>query len=1176
MKMSKTSFLVMCLSAWCVAVQAAPQVLSATDAKLIGKFIKVEKGVQLGYWKSGESAEWTFSTPQAAEQFVTIEYSAVNPSGLDVWLDGVKVQSQEMPKTGSWTKFTNLSLGKTKLTKGSHTMRLTASSDSAYCLNLKKVVLSSSASIGDVAAAPVKGSTSGRPAAAIVLSAADAKLVGEKIKMEAGTQIAYWVAGESAEWTFDVPQEATQELVIHYASVGGAKVSVMLDGIKRADIRFPTTQDWKVYRDFSCGELSLSKGVHTLRLTVTAGNGYRLNVQSATFGGKVGVAPLATEYPKLYKKGADWADTLVGMRKKFADPAVQEVISVGGKKLDIYLNKADGKALWTDFAVETDWFLQDNQVHGEWGKGVYDARKDYQHYLDPARDNTLEQKLVAHVLQDLGPDAKALSKELANLTASNCSPDDAAWLTLYTKACRLRRTARLAPLLKKTDKLVYATHMNMGVIYLATETQPCPDGSQLRIIDLSPEANGQPLRDELLFDSENGIVRDPEVSFDGKKMLFAWRKTNKQAGTNGYLAPETGNYKIYEMDLATRQIRALTDDSTYGADFEPCYLASGDIMFSSARCVQEVTCGWGDCSNLYLMNKDGKYARRVGFDQTQTAFPHLLDDGRVVYTRRDYNDRGQSYAHALFFMNPDGTTQTEYYGNNSMAPTSIQHTRPIPGTGKTMGIAGGYHTSQGGKLVTIDPKKGRQNYEGLTFYNWEPTPLREVNDENYCRVGEQFVYPYPLDENSLVVSLSPVGAYMTRDNGMLDKAKEQGLMLYKLYYMNLDGSRELLAANPTLSCTQGVPVMARKRPGVRASTVDYTRKTGTCYVQNVYYGPSAEGIEPGAVKKLRVVKLFYKPVTIGAGGWGPSRKEVGPLRKYSGYGWHSVLPTGVGSASFDAKEIMGEVEVHEDGSAMFEVPARVPFFFQLVDKDGLVIQTMRSWATLMPNENFSCVGCHEENDSAPLPQAMKTLALQRPPQTLQPVHSISGQPFSYTKFVQPIFDEHCVCCHSPGKKGEKIDLSSTIVKDFEQEKWASSTRRKFNQSYLTLLKVKWDTSNKKTKGPRLDEGRPNEWVDYYTRMATMELTPPYYSGSTQSGMIKKLLAGHGKTKITPEEIGTIAAWIDLNVPFVGEYDAMNIWDDATKERYDKKLGMRVKQEQIEAENIKAYIRDGQL
>ncbi len=873
-------------------------------------------------------------------------------------------------------------------------------------------------------------------------------------------------------------------------------------------------------------------------------------------------AHAARELHGLYATPApDWPAAMTRMRKAFRG-------SDGG------LDEADGIALWKDFPKECDWFLQDNPVHGNWGDGrLFDARGDFAAYLKSDRDSTLEQQLIARVLDELGPDGTPLRQALKNLRLKKTPPDDPAWLQLYIEACRLRRQQRMAPLLAETKQLVYATHMNMGTIYLATETQGCPPGSQLRIIDLAPEAEGRPLKDELLFDSENGIVRDPELSFDGTRLLFAWRKTNRGLSTTGRLAPPEGNYKIYEMTLADRSIRQLTTDATYGADFEPCCLPDGNIMFSSSRCVQEVTCGWGDGSNLYLMDEDGNYARRIGFDQTQTGFPHLLNDGRVIYTRRDYNDRGQSYAHALFVMNPDGTFQTEYYGNTSMVPTSIQHTRAIPGSSKTMGIAGGYHTTQGGKLVVIDPSKGRQNYDGLTFLNWTPTPPEEVNQENYCRVGEQYAYPYPFDENRFLVSFTPHGGYLTRSSGAVNANREHEHMRYSLYYMTMDGQRELLAAHSELSCTQAVPLRPRPKPPARATQVDYTKSDGVCYVQDVYYGPSAEGIERGTVKKLRVVKLFYKPATIGAGGWAPNRKDVGPGRPYGGYGWHSVLPAGVGSASFDAKEILGEAVVHPDGSAMFEVPAREPVYFQLVDADGLVVQTMRSWATLMPNENFSCVGCHEENEAAPLSNAHKTIAMQHPPQKLQPIPQLTGAPFSYPKTVQPILDRRCTACHAPGQKAEAIDLTGTLVSDNLQDRGTNSTRRKFNQSYLTLLQVKW--VNRRNIGLRLDEGRPNQWINYYTRMATTELTPPYYAGSTQSGLIRMLQEGHGGTELSAEEIGVIAAWIDLNVPFVGEYDEMNIWDDKARALYDAKMAMRRKQERIEAENIQAYIEAGQ-
>ena len=85
----------------------------------------------------------------------------------------------------------------------------------------------------------------------------------------------------------------------------------------------------------------------------------------------------------------------------------------------------------------------------------------------------------------------------------------------------------------------------------------------------------------------------------------------------------------------------------------------------------------------------------------------------MLYTRWEYNDRGQIFPQALFQMNPDGTGQTEFYGNNSWFPTTILHARDIPGTQKVVAIATGHHSRQMGKLIVIDPARGRQENAGV-------------------------------------------------------------------------------------------------------------------------------------------------------------------------------------------------------------------------------------------------------------------------------------------------------------------------------------------------------------------------------------------------------------------------------------------------------------------------------
>ncbi len=59
--------------------------------------------------------------------------------------------------------------------------------------------------------------------------------------------------------------------------------------------------------------------------------------------------------------------------------------------------------------------------------------------------------------------------------------------------------------------------------------------------------------------------------------------------------------------------------------------------------------------------------------------------------------------------------------------------------------------------------------------------------------------------------------------------------------------------------------------------------------------------------------------------------------------------------------------------------------------------------------------------------------------------------------------------------------------------------------------------------------------------------------------------------LNKDELAIINAWIDLNVPFIGEYDEMHDWNEADIEYYNKKMDIRAKMEAIEASNIKQLI-----
>ncbi len=91
------------------------------------------------------------------------------------------------------------------------------------------------------------------------------------------------------------------------------------------------------------------------------------------------------------------------------------------------------------------------------------------------------------------------------------------------------------------------------------------------------------------------------------------------------------------------------------------------------------------------------------------------------------------------------------------------------------------------------------------------------------------------------------------------------------------------------------------------------------------------------------------------------------------------------------------------------MPADRFVYFQLLDEQGMMVQSMRSGTIVRPGETAGCVGCHEQRQTSVPPQGLAQ-AMRRHPQRLEPWY---GPPrnFNYLAEVQPVLDRHCVSCH---------------------------------------------------------------------------------------------------------------------------------------------------------------------
>ncbi|NQT39875.1 MAG: PD40 domain-containing protein, partial [Planctomycetes bacterium] len=135
----------------------------------------------------------------------------------------------------------------------------------------------------------------------------------------------------------------------------------------------------------------------------------------------------------------------------------------------------------------------------------------------------------------------------------------------------------------------------------------------------------------VLLDDPEGGVRDPNVHYDGKKILFSYRK----AGTK--------TFHLYEIDVDGGNLRQLTDGPDN--DIEPIYTPDGGIVFCSSRCHRFVPCWRTQVATLYRCDGDGRNIRMISNNAEQENTPWMMSDGRVLYMRWEYVDRHMMLYH---------------------------------------------------------------------------------------------------------------------------------------------------------------------------------------------------------------------------------------------------------------------------------------------------------------------------------------------------------------------------------------------------------------------------------------------------------------------------------------------------------------------------------------------------
>ncbi len=145
-------------------------------------------------------------------------------------------------------------------------------------------------------------------------------------------------------------------------------------------------------------------------------------------------------------------------------------------------------------------------------------------------------------------------------------------------------------------------------------------------------------------------------------------------------------------------------------------------------------------------------------------------------------------------------------------------------------------------------------------------------------------------------------------------------------------------------------------------------------------------------------------------------------------------------------------------------------------------------------------------------------------------------------------------------------MAFSLLGEGTEDSWA---KRKWSDAYLVLTHARRAEQDGRS-GPFLGnyEGRTVNWIG---SQSVPEPLPPYFAGATRSELMSLLESGHKNVKLTREELEKFSCWIDLLVPYCGDYLEANTWTRAEMRKYRQFADKRRWEAEAEEENIRAML-----
>ncbi len=507
----------------------------------------------------------------------------------------------------------------------------------------------------------------------------------------------------------------------------------------------------------------------------------------------------------------------------------------------------------------------------------------------------------------------------------------------------------------------------------------------------------------------------------------------------------------------------------------------------------KMTNGGQRAMQLYVMDGDGKNVQPIGFLNVAAALhPFVLKDGRVVFTSWENMGARDDRVFPLWSIYPDGTrfepfsgfgdgpfahhfmTETSdgsivvcrYYNLNNNGFGEL-YRFPVDGA------------SGGAAFQPIPPDNAssdeiplkRVGYTRITPFTTAedvPSPCR-VGDPPYpgvpcaggnnTRVGK-FTMPSAAPANELLVvytrgAANHNGIYV--NNGLAAPFYDGGI-----YRMRAD---QVLTRPEDLVLVKNDPRYNEQWP---RAVVPYQRIYGVTTpavlpeLKNDGQLDSrlAEGTVMALIGSSSLISRdtrpfkgdrFYQHENFGDRNWTRQGADAGLYSDTDIYAIRILALQPVTDRSYPANgrafdshfservRILGEIPVRKEGitdlqgnvdtSFLAKIPADVPFTFQTLDRNGLVLNMAQTWHQARPGEvRYDCGGCHAHSKAA---LDFHTTAAARPDYAVRdlarttPLLAVDGSSspgittldahsasVEYLRDIKPILQAKCASCHS--------------------------------------------------------------------------------------------------------------------------------------------------------------------